>query len=268
MKLSILRYFGLTVFIAQVCLPLLSQTVHAAESIGKIVGQVGMIEGEVLVDDKPVQKNTPVREGSMVEVKKGKATLLLGTGSVFHLDANSKMEVKQFGMRADTNKEGGDVNLRFGRTRALVLNKGAQTKDVRIITRTATMGVRGTEIFIDAGPPGSTKAVQFFTLEGHTVVAGVPLAQNQGMSAGTGGKTTMASAKSVADVKKEIQAAGMNVASIKTAGDMKLKIDRQFLSDNITQGSIPSVAPLDPLSIRNTLSIRTHFCNATTANCL
>ena len=94
-----------------------------AQGVGKIVGQLGMLDGEILVDNRVVTKNSPIREGSTIEVRNGKATLLLGTGSVFHLTANSKMVVNQFGVRNDSKKEGGDVSLQFGRTRALIQNK-------------------------------------------------------------------------------------------------------------------------------------------------
>ncbi len=246
--------------------------VHAAETLGKIVGQLGMVEGEVLVDNRPAHGNTPVREGSIVEIKKGKATLLLGSGSVFHLAANSKMVVKQFGIRSDSKKEGGDVDLRFGRTRALILNKGSENKDVRIITRTATMGVRGTEVFVDA-PKDAARPVQFFTLEGLARVdipqaPSVDVKQNQGMSASKvsadQGKAEAAT-MSVSEVKNEIKNSGMQVSSINTAGDMN-KAKGEYSHDASLNIPFPRFDPIQDRLAPITITPR--FCNAVgTANC-
>jgi hypothetical protein len=244
----------------------------AGETIGKIIGQLGMAEGEVFVDNRAVSKNSPLREGSTVEVKDGKATLLLGSGSVFHLAANSKMIVKQFGMRADSKKEGGDVSLSFGRTRALILNKGDETKDVRIITRTATMGVRGTEIFIDA-PKDISKPVQFFTLEGlaHVDIPKAPrveVKQNTGVSTssaqspGDAGKAGAAK-MSLAEVKNEIKSNSMQVAKMNTPTDMN-RVRGEYTHDPALNIPFPR---FDPIQDRLTpLNVVPKFCNATSSS--
>lgn len=249
-----------------------SSTSFAAETLGKIIGQLGMAEGEVFVDNRAVKKNSPLREGSTVEVKQGKATLLLGSGSVFHLAANSKMTVKQFGMRADSNKEGGDVALTFGRTRALILNKGNETKDVRIITRTATMGVRGTEIFIDA-PKDISKPVQFFTLEGlaHVDIPKTPrveVKQNTGVStsgsqtSGDAGKAGAAK-MSLAEVKNEIKSNSMQVAKMNTPTDMS-RIRGEYAHDPSLNIPFPR---FDPIQDRLTpINVVPKFCNATSTS--
>ena len=256
---------NLTILVALLFAP----SVHAADSIGKIVGQLGMIEGEVLVDNRQVSKNAPVREGSTVEVKKGKATLLLGTGSVFHLAENSKMVVNQFGMRADSKKEGGDVSLNFGRTRALILNKGSETKDVRIITRTATMGVRGTEVFVDV-PKDTSRPVQFFTLEGLARVdipksPSVDVKQNEGIAAnkvsgsGDQGSKPAPTSMSVSDVKNEIRSGGMQVARINTIGDIG-KIGGEYVRDDTLVIPFPRFDPIQDRLVP--VNIVPHFCNA------
>jgi hypothetical protein len=158
-----------------------------AFAAGKLVGQLGLVDGEVFLDAKPVQKNAKVFEGSVIEVKQGHATLLLGKGSVFNLGADSKIVVDQYLAKSDTQIEGADIDLKFGRTRALILNEGKEKKDIKIKVRAATMGVRGTEIFIDA-PKEASKPIQFFTLEGRAEVTAhpgapvVPVAQNQGVA--------------------------------------------------------------------------------------
>lgn len=243
-----------------------------ADGFGKIVGQLGMVEGSVLVDNRVVAKNAPVREGATIEVKNGKATLLLGTGSVFHLSANSKMTVNQFGIRTDTKKEGGDVNLLFGRTRALILNKGAETKDVRIMTRTATMGVRGTEVFVDV-PKDPKMPVQFFTIEGLAKVdlpqsPSIEIKQNQGVSTGQGTKAGEVSVQeptmNLSDVKKEIKNQGMSVAAAKTPNDMKKSLG-EFNRDPPVNIPFPRFDPIQDRSVP--LKIQPRFCNATSGVC-
>lgn len=151
------------------------------------VGQVGLVEGEVYVDQARIKKGAPVREGSIVEVKKGKATLILGKGNVFHLSSDSRMVVSKFDAKPDTKEESAQLDLKFGRTRALILNNGNEKKDLKIKARAATMGVRGTEIFIDA-PRDTSRPINFFTLEGRAdlktndVAPPVAVNQNQGVS--------------------------------------------------------------------------------------
>lgn len=257
----------LTVFIA-----LFLSVTASSETTGKIVGQLGMLDGQVLIDNRPVSKNTPVREGSTIEVKSGKATLLLGTGSVFHLSSNTKMTVTQFGVRSDSKKEGGDVQLQFGRTRALIMNKGNESKDVRIITRMATMGVRGTEVFVDV-PQDVTKPVQFFTLEGLAKVEmekspPVDVRQNQGVSTGKNVTTNEVSATppkmTLSEVKQEIKTAGLEVAAVKTPEQMNRSLG-EFHKNPPLNIPFPRFDPIQDRVVP--IKIQSKFCNATTGVC-
>jgi hypothetical protein len=218
---------------------LISATSWAATN--KVVGQLGLVQGEVFVDSKAVQKSAVVYEGSVVEVKKGRATLILGKGSVFNLAADSKMVVNQYIAKTDTTQEGAELDLKFGRTRALILNQGAEKKDIKIKARAATMGVRGTEIFINA-PRDSAKPIQFFTLEGKAVVNAHPgapfvaVAQNEGVSTSGVAPTTSANAKGTTtdnanSGKKEAPAA----APIATAQAGSAVSDTKVVSMNVAE---------------------------------
>ena len=257
-------------------------SVSTAHAIGKAVGQLGMVEGEVTVDSKQVQKAAKVFEGSVIEVKAGKATLILGKGSVFHLGADTKMVVNEFGVKPTTQTETGELDLKFGRTRALILNKGAEKKDLKIKARAATMGVRGTEIYIDA-PKDSQKAIQFFTLEGkaevqaHPTAATVAVNQNQGVAAsgaapapggGTAASGTTAPTMSVNDVKNDIKNSGMSgSAPIAPLAVPPARGGQGGLSDSFSISSVPTIN-LDPIQDRNVpLTITPKFCNATSGVC-
>jgi hypothetical protein len=155
----------------------------------KVVGKLGLVKGEVLLNQKTIKSGTPVTEGSVVEVKEGQATLLLGKGSVIHLASNSKMLVNEYGVSA-TGSEKGSLELKFGRTRALILNQTGDQKDIRIKARAATMGVRGTQIFMDV-PAKADAPIVMATLEGKASVdlpgSAAPRMINQGEGISTSG---------------------------------------------------------------------------------
>lgn len=263
----------------------------ALAASGKVVGQVGMVEGEVLVDNVPVKKTASVREGSVVETKRGKATLIVGKGAVFHLSSESKMVVTEFGatpVAGGGTEEKGSVDLKFGRTRALIMNTGSDKKDLKIRARAATMGVRGTEIFIDA-PRDSSRPINFFTLEGRADVkaneAAPPVAvnQNQGVSthgnnapAAGGGAATGGGSESpkmapptmsVAQVKVEIKNEGMQGGMINTPQDMRRQVTQQYMSDQFGMGALPPLV-LDPLQDRLApVKLVPRFCSAASGTC-
>ncbi|MBS1958128.1 MAG: FecR domain-containing protein [Bdellovibrionales bacterium] len=263
--------------------------------LGKVVGQLGMVEGDVTVDNNPVKKTAQVHEGSVVEVKRGKATLILGKGNVFYLSADSKMVVNSFGVTPATPgaagapgapaQENGELDLKFGRTRALIMNTSNEKKDLKIKARAATMGVRGTEIFIDA-PKDTSAPINFFTLEGkadvkaNAIAPPVAVAQNQGVStqgaaapagahngAGSVGPPPAPPTMTMTEVKNEIKATGLDSKPITTPQDMRRQVTQQYMSDQFGMGALPPVV-LDPLQDRFTpVRVNPRFCDATTGGC-
>ena len=152
----------------------------------KSVGQIGLVSGTVLVDAVRVKTGARVKVGSVIEVGSGsKATLILGKGSVFQIGADSRMVVGEYGITPE-REELANLELKFGKTRALILNQGPR-RELKIRTRAATMGVRGTEIYVDS-PKDAAKPVQFMTIEGLAEVKlgeqgnPIPLPQNQALT--------------------------------------------------------------------------------------
>jgi hypothetical protein len=251
----------------------------------KVVGQIGLIEGRVMIDSKPVKKGAKVREGSVIEVMKdGRATLILGTGTVFNLSSESRMVVKEYGLAAGSGEEKAGLELSYGRTRGLILNKGTR-RDIRIRARSATMGVRGTEVFIDV-PKDDARPVQFFTLEGKADVFSVPgvqpvsLGQNQGVAHAPSKPDSAPAAGAPAalssgEVKEAIQQSGLE--KIQVRGPLPPPPPpggpRQgpgapgtFAGMNPGGGMVPF--PFDPIQDKVVpLGIIPNFCNATSANC-
>jgi hypothetical protein len=248
-----------------------------------VVGQVGLIDGRVLIDSKPVKKGAQVKAGSIIEVSKdGRATLILGKGSVFNLSGESRMIVNEYGLTPGSGEEKAGLELSYGRTRGLILNRGAR-RDIRIRARAATMGVRGTEIFIEV-PKDGEKPIQFFTLEGKADVftapnaQAVPLAQNQGVShAGaekSGAGDAVKPGMNASQVKDAIKESGLEAVSSK--GPMPPPPPKGGPGSGgmgpggfagMPQNGMPPF-PFDPIQDKVVpLTILPAFCNATSANC-
>jgi hypothetical protein len=257
-----------------------------AESTPKVVGEIGLIEGMVIVDSKRVGNGAKVAEGSVIEVKEdSKATLILGRGTVFHLAAGSKIVVNEYGITSET-EERASLDLKFGRTRALILNQGGK-RQINIRSRAVTMGVRGTEIFIDA-PKETTRPLRYFTLEGSAELRlaesapPIPLNQNQGLS--TRGETErldrdqgtpQTQPVKPAEVRNAIRESGMvapppRVGAIPGSNSLPPAANRGLvgqLSDQYGAGALAPVL-LDPTIDRDPrFDISVKFCNASSGNC-
>lgn len=169
------------------------------------VGTLGQVKGVVLVDGVKARSGMRVRLSSVIESKSGgRATLLLGDGALFHLAESTSIQVSEFSAHGNASAtQSATLELKVGRLRGLVLDRdGSGKKDIKIRARSATMGVRGTEVLVDV-PQAASEPPTFFTVEGSTVVqvdgqqAPVNLAANQGVqvsapsdSPGSGGSST------------------------------------------------------------------------------
>jgi hypothetical protein len=235
------------------------------------VGQLGMIEGSVTVDTAPAKNGQVVHEGSVIEVDEGgRATLLLGKGSVFHLGGGTKFVVNRYGITRQSGEEIADLDLKFGKTRALILNQGGR-RAIQIRSRSATMGVRGTEILIDA-PRTEKDAVKFVTLEGlaelkmEGVAQPIPIEQNRGFSS----EGSPIATKEVSDARTTMQSEGL-APGAPTSSEPLPPPPRTNgfggLSDGNAAGGLPPVR-LDPLQDRKFApGVAPLFCNAVAGSC-
>lgn len=253
----------------------------------KTVGQIGRVMGTVLVDSVRVKTGAPVKVGAVIEVKSdSKATLLLGKGSVFQLAANSRLVVGEYGITPE-REEMASLDLKFGKTRALILNQGPK-RELKIRTRAATMGVRGTEIFIDS-PREANLPVKFMTIEGLADVqpgntsSPIPLPQNQGWvgnpSAGQGESSAPSEAPkplSAAEISSTLAEGGLAPNSGVSEGASATlpppppgasRGTLGGLSDGFAVGPAMPVN-LDPLQDRVYRPlIQPQFCDAVTGTC-
>jgi hypothetical protein len=119
----------------------------AGNAAAEDVGLIALAQGDVKVDGQRATNGQPVKEGSTVATGDGKASVFLGGGSIVHLDRDTTFQVKKFGADAGGG-ETGELELKKGKARGLF--GGSGKKKIRIETRTAVMGVRGTDVILVA----------------------------------------------------------------------------------------------------------------------
>jgi len=119
------------------------------------VGRLANVQGTVRVDGELAKEGAYLKKGVLVTTENGKATVLLGNETVMHLDRNSKLRVSDY----ETAKRGesGNIDLQEGGTRTLVRNLGNNVvrKNFFIRTKSAVMGVRGTEVMVTSPAQGA-----------------------------------------------------------------------------------------------------------------
>lgn len=137
------------------------------------VGKVTKTSGETLfrAGDKdrylPLKANQEIAEGNWLRTgKKGWLELSLADGSKFTIANNTELEVA--GFMVNKEKKEGNFTLTQGKLRASVVKLGGQQTDIRVRSRTAVAGIRGTEFLMLAEGPANV----FFGNEGIVNVSG------------------------------------------------------------------------------------------------
>ena len=90
---------------------------EAALALDGDAGFVSSVQGDVKVDSRPTAVGSKLKAGSTIETGNGKATLLVGGGSVMHLGEDSSLQIKAYTVIA--KKENVDVELHQGKLRGL-----------------------------------------------------------------------------------------------------------------------------------------------------
>jgi tetratricopeptide (TPR) repeat protein len=137
------------------------------------VGTVSKTSGEVLfrsVDNTnyvSLKNGQSLAEGNWVKTgKKGWIELLLSDGSKFTIANNSELELGSF--MVSKEKKEGNFTLTQGKLRASVVKLGGQQTDIKVRSRTAVAGIRGTEFLMLSEGPANV----FFGNEGIVKVSG------------------------------------------------------------------------------------------------
>lgn len=138
------------------------------------VGNATKMSGEVFFRAGDNLKYTLLKQGQTVEEgnwvktgKKGWLELSLSDGSRFTIANNTELEVNRFMVNKD--KKEGSFTLTQGKLRASVVKLGGQQTDIKIRSRTAVAGIRGTEFLMLAEGPANV----FFGNEGIVNISGM-----------------------------------------------------------------------------------------------
>lgn len=123
----------------------------------KHAGVLKSVQGDVQVQ-RAGGSPQPLRSGDQVAQqdriltgKDGAASLLLRDGTALVLGANSQLDLKQYHFDSTTHEGGIFVSLLKGSLRVVSgLIAKARPEAVRIDTRTATIGIRGTDFIVVA----------------------------------------------------------------------------------------------------------------------
>lgn len=151
MKLIIL----LTIFLAV--------SVSAAEKAGKVVTVNGLVllrnENDPNSKGKPVQVGDEFEEGAIINSSSGgSAKLLMSDRTIIDLGPSTLFKVSEFKTKNVGDRQV-DMSMDYGKIRASV-NKPLNSKgQFNIRTKTATMGVRGTEFVVAAGLDNAPKTL-------------------------------------------------------------------------------------------------------------
>jgi hypothetical protein len=138
-----------------------------------VIGTVSKTSGEVLFRAGDNMKYAGLKSGQSLEEgnwvktgKKGWLELSLSDGSKFTVANNSELELTSFVVGKE--KKEGSFTLTQGKLRASVVKLGGQQTDIKVRSRTAVAGIRGTEFLMMAEGPANV----FFGNEGIVKVSG------------------------------------------------------------------------------------------------
>lgn len=135
------------------------------------VGTLAFVQGVVLVDGVAGKSGTAVGRGSVVETRgDGKCAVLFKPDTVVHLADKAKLVVSEY-LMAGGQRTTAKLDLQRGQARALVRPSALSAqRPFRIHTRSATMGVRGTEVLVSV-PANPSQPARFVTVEGRAEVS-------------------------------------------------------------------------------------------------
>ena len=140
----------------------LTQLFQQSQAMGEIPRvlpdgrSIYQLEGDVTVDGKPASINTSIGPGSYVKTGKGSRVIFVVESDAFVLRSNSELQMESSGgVLIDSMR--------------IVSVFGQREEPRRINTLTATIGIRGTGIYVESEPDRSYVC----TCYGHTRIAAV-----------------------------------------------------------------------------------------------
>ena len=235
-----------------------AQAQTAKESRGN-VGVLTTFSGSVFLNGKPVTGGSVLAIKDVIETKEGgRCTILLGRDAIVQIGSLSKMELTEI----EVEKRRTLLSLSHGTTRALVKTERPGStlprREFKVRARAATMGVRGTQIYIDS-PMDPNLPQRFSTFEGQAVVElpvavdlvgadgavqktrEIPIAEGQGIEtlAGAPGRPQAPPAVKVESYQPEQMKKWID----KAGGEISLPPSEQAAKDRSRNGGTPPPPP-------------------------
>jgi len=131
---------------------LLSFSLFAENSVGKIIS----LEGRAFIQKensgfKKLKINDSVENGDTLKTSNnGKIKIVFMDNSVMFVASKSQLIVEKYNYNKQNKERSSVLNLLSGRVKLLVAKLSSQKRDFKIKTKTATVGVRGTEFIVSA----------------------------------------------------------------------------------------------------------------------
>jgi hypothetical protein len=206
---------------------------------GDRIGVLTEIMGTVLLDGKQIKGDAAIFKGSQIETKIGKATLMIGMDSIVHLGLSTKMNIDE----ALLKEKSTTLHMEHGSTRALVkADSKSDSRVFRIRSRAATMGVRGTHIYLET-PQDPKQPQTFATIEGKAVVTvEAPPTTPKGNSNQADRSTGPTSGNASPQATPAAQGGGPSSASSSTTSGSTSNASSGASASSTSSGSTPSTS--------------------------
>jgi FecR protein len=128
---------------------------HAAAGVAQFTaGEVSVTRGRAA---NPLTKGSPVESGDAITTgSQGQAQIRFTDGGLVAIQPNSLFNIRNYADANDPKKDGFLVDLLRGGMRAITGLIGKRNRDnYKVITSTATVGIRGSAFFLAYNPDGS-----------------------------------------------------------------------------------------------------------------
>jgi len=142
----------------------------ADDTAGRVVSLSGSVlvytATAVPVVKRPLKKGDPVSPGETIDTgTQGQVKLLLNDKTIIDLSPNTVFEVDEFRQNQGIDRKV-QVSVKKGSLRSAINKAVGEKGHFRFKTSGTTMGVRGTEILVEAIPQGATQSESLTVISG------------------------------------------------------------------------------------------------------
>jgi hypothetical protein len=127
------------------------------------IGVIAFVKGDVSLDGQLAEDGDAVRSRSVVVIKRGSCSLLIGEETVIHLNDNTVFKLTEY--TADSEQEIVKTSLEYGEVHALIGSTNNKKKSFKVKTRQSEMGIRGSQVWT-LSPRDPNKPAKFLAIEG------------------------------------------------------------------------------------------------------